>query len=70
MNITMKSIKFFYCPNIPNHDDIEEALKIVSKEDCYVQINYTDPAGYADSVAVCPDDNHEDVFKRIQKFWH
>lgn len=28
MNITMKPLKLFYCPNIPNHDDIEKHLKL------------------------------------------
>ncbi len=69
MNITMKPLKLFYCPNIPNHDDIEKALKIVSSEDCYVQINYTSPGGYAYNVTVCPGDSNKDILKRIPKMF-
>ena len=29
MNITAKLLKFLYCPNIPNHDDIEYAKEII-----------------------------------------
>ena len=69
MNKTIKPLKFFYCPDIPNHDDIEYARQIVEKEDCYVQINYTGPARYAYSLAICPGDSHEDIFNRLPKVY-
>ena len=69
MNQTIKPLKYFYCPYIPNHDDIEYALQVVNKEDCYVQINYTGPAGYAYSLPVCPGDTHEKVFDRLPKVY-
>lgn len=69
MNRTAKPLKFLYCPDIPNHDDIEYARQISAKEDCYVQINYTGPTGYAYSLAVCPGDSHEAVFERLPKVY-
>ena len=69
MNQTIKPLKYFYCPNIPNHDDIEYALQVVNKEDCYVQINYTGPAGYAYNLPVYPGDTHEKVFGRLPKVY-
>lgn len=68
MNITMKPLRHFYCPNVPNHDDIEYALNVVNKEDCYVQINYT-TFGYAYNLPVCPGDTHEEVFNRLPKIY-
>lgn len=69
MNITAKLLKFLYCPNIPNHADIEYAIEISKREDCYVQINYTDSAGYNYNLSVCPGDSHETVFSRLPKFY-
>ena len=65
MNITMKPLRYFYCPYIPTNDDIVEAMKVVKNNDCYVQINYTGPGGYSYSVGVCPGDTHQDVLNRI-----
>ena len=44
-------------------------VKIVSSEDCYVQINYTSPGGYAYNVTVCPGDSNKDILERIPKMF-
>ena len=69
MNLQIKPLKYFYCSDIPNHDDIEYAIVFARTNDCYVQINYTGPAGYSYNLAVCPGDTHEQVFERLPKVY-